>query len=83
MVKILEKRRGLKRKIKLLFRKGRQIRDQNDIAQLLSIGQKKIKVYVNVVLSTGSEIQSNKKAESNFISMQIKLDIDPNVKNRM
>ena len=57
----------------IVFRKGRQIRTV-DIAQLLSIGQKKIKVYKQVtvgVLSTGSEINQTKKNRIILFSMQI------------
>ena len=53
----------------IVFRKGRQIRTV-DIAQLLSIGQKKIKVYKQVtvgVLSTGSEINQTKKRQNHLI----------------
>ena len=53
----------------IVFRKGRQIRTV-DIAQLLSIGQKKIKVYKQVtvgVLSTGSEINQTKKKQNHLI----------------
>ena len=53
----------------IVFRKGRQIRTV-DIAQLLSIGQKKIKVYKKVtvgVLSTGSEINQTKKRQNHLI----------------
>ena len=53
----------------IVFRKGRQIRTV-DIAQLLSMGQKKIKVYKQVtvgVLSTGSEINQTKKRQNHLI----------------
>ena len=53
----------------IVFRKGRQIRTV-DIAQLSSIGQKKVKVYKQVtvgVLSTGSEINQTKKRQNHLI----------------
>ena len=53
----------------IVFRKGRQIRTV-DIAQLLSMGQKKIKVYKKVtvgVLSTGNEINQTKTRQSHLI----------------
>ena len=53
----------------IVFRKGRQIRTV-DIAQLLSIGQKKINVYKQItvgVLSTGSEINQTKKRQNHLI----------------
>ena len=53
----------------IVFRKGRQIRTV-DIAQLLSMGQKKIKVFKKVtvgVLSTGSEINQTKTRQNQLI----------------
>ena len=53
----------------IVFRKGRQIRTV-DLAQLLSMGKKKIKVFKKVtvgVLSTGSEINQTKKRQNHLI----------------
>ena len=53
----------------IVFQKGRQIRTV-DIAQLSSMGQKKINVYKKItvgVLSTGSEINQTKKRQNNLI----------------
>ena len=53
----------------IVFQKGRQIRTV-DIAQLSSMGQKKINVYKKItvgVLSTGSEINQTKKRQNHLI----------------
>ena len=57
------------KKNQIVFQKGRQIRTV-DIAQLLSMGQKKINVYKKItvgVLSTGSEINQTKKRQNHLI----------------